>query len=116
MTHGVQATTAQDEAGSPAIDLAHLGRQTLDDPAIQREVLGMFALQLEAAREGMALVGGADRRDLAHRLKGTALGVGAFRLAGAAARIERDPADDALLAEWRVLADETCAFIAAIGR
>jgi HPt (histidine-containing phosphotransfer) domain-containing protein len=71
------------------IDARHLQRMTLGDAALEREVLALFSLQ--AAR----LVGELDgvpagAASLAHTLKGSALGVGAFAVAEAAEWLETE--------------------------
>ncbi|MDQ2082293.1 Hpt domain-containing protein [Xanthobacteraceae bacterium Astr-EGSB] len=71
-----------------AIDLAHLFRMTLGDGALQREVLQLFDRQagmlLARIREGDPSAAAA----LAHVLKGSARGVGAWQVASAAEGIE----------------------------
>ena len=65
------------------IDIAHLHRMTLGDAALEREVLAMFAAQavgLIGALAGLP----SDAAALAHTLKGSARGIGAFRVAAAA--------------------------------
>ncbi|KMO16919.1 Hpt domain-containing protein [Methylobacterium indicum] len=72
------------------LDRAHLMRQTFDDEDLAREVLALFAGQCERLLPGLvdpALAPHA-RADLAHTLKGSALGVGAARVADLAGRIE----------------------------
>jgi HPt (histidine-containing phosphotransfer) domain-containing protein len=69
------------------IDLAHLGRMTLGDPVLEREVLAMFAAQ------SVKLIGALsalpeDAPKLAHTLKGSARAIGAFAVAEAAAELE----------------------------
>jgi HPt (histidine-containing phosphotransfer) domain-containing protein len=76
---------------APAIDLVRLARQCLGDQDLERELLVMFERQ--AARVIGRLTSAASedfklRADLAHTLKGSALAVGAQRVADAAARIE----------------------------
>lgn len=69
------------------IDLAHLGRMTLGDHAVEREVLAMFAAQAaDLANRLAAMPADADR--LVHTLKGSARAIGAFRVADAAAELE----------------------------
>lgn len=69
------------------IDLAHLGRMTLGDLAVEREVLAMFAAQAsDLANRLAAMPADADR--LVHTLKGSARAIGAFRVADAAAELE----------------------------
>jgi HPt (histidine-containing phosphotransfer) domain-containing protein len=82
----------------PAIDLEHLARMTLGERELEREVLALFAQQSagllvrleKLPREGASL---------AHTLKGSARGIGAFAVAQAADDLERRlrqglPADD----------------------
>ena len=72
------------------LDRAHLDRQTFGDADLAREVLGLFAEQCERLTPKLAdpdLAPG-TRADLAHTLKGSALGVGAVRVAALAGRLE----------------------------
>lgn len=70
------------------IDLVHLARMTLGDRSLEREVLALFERQAtlliarmrQAAPEGVAA--------LAHTLKGSARGIGAWRVARAAETLE----------------------------
>lgn len=70
------------------IDEEHLGRMTLGDRSLEREVLEIFARQsaLMLAR----IVGGDQARAAAaaHTLKGSARGIGAWSVAQAAERLE----------------------------
>ena len=69
------------------LDRDHLSRMTLGDAELEQEVLGMFAEQavrLLAAMTAMPAETGA----LAHKLKGSARGIGAFAVADAAAGLE----------------------------
>jgi HPt (histidine-containing phosphotransfer) domain-containing protein len=72
-----------------AIDDDHLGRMTLGDRSLEREVLEIFARQTTLTLE--RIVGAAPERAAAaaHTLKGSARGVGAWRVAQAAERLER---------------------------
>ncbi|KMO09959.1 Hpt domain-containing protein [Methylobacterium platani] len=72
------------------LDRAHLAQQTFGDDELAREVLALFAGQCDRLVPGIADPGldGAARADLAHTLKGSALGVGALRVAALADRIE----------------------------
>jgi hypothetical protein len=66
----------------PAIDLVHLARQTLSDQTLEVELLDMFDRQ--SARIVAQLADSPDakvRGDLAHTLRGSALAVGAGRVA-----------------------------------
>jgi HPt (histidine-containing phosphotransfer) domain-containing protein len=73
----------------PAIDIDHLARMTLGERELEREVLTLFAQQStdllvrleKLPREGASL---------AHTLKGSARGIGAFAVADAADRLEQN--------------------------
>jgi len=71
------------------IDLQHLARMTLGERSLEREVLGLFERQAEMLlpriRAGTPAVAAA----FAHTLKGSALGIGAWRLARAAEAVEQ---------------------------
>ena len=70
------------------IDLVHLARMTLGDRGLEREVLQLFDRQvtmlIARVREGSRCAVAA----LAHTLKGSARGIGAGRVAGAAEAVE----------------------------
>jgi HPt (histidine-containing phosphotransfer) domain-containing protein len=69
------------------LDLDHLSRMTLGDAELEQEVLAMFAEQ--AVRLIAAITAlPADAGALAHKLKGSARGIGAFAVADAAASLE----------------------------
>jgi HPt (histidine-containing phosphotransfer) domain-containing protein len=70
------------------IDLVHLARTTLGDRSLEREVLQLFDRQstLLLARMRVAAPGGMVM--LAHTLKGSARGIGAWRVARAAEVLE----------------------------
>jgi HPt (histidine-containing phosphotransfer) domain-containing protein len=74
----------------PAIDLVHLARQTDGDSALETELLGMFDRQSDKLISRLALteLSTRARGDIAHRLRGSALAVGAGRVAAAAAAVE----------------------------
>lgn len=71
-----------------AIDLVHLARMTLDDRALEREVLALFDRQMVLMMERI----GSSTPDVAaaaaHTLKGSASGIGAWQVANAAAAVE----------------------------
>jgi HPt (histidine-containing phosphotransfer) domain-containing protein len=69
------------------IDIGHLGRMTLDDGSLQRQVLAMFLAQTDSLIGALAGLP-ADAAALAHKLKGSARAIGAFGLADAAQRLE----------------------------
>ncbi len=70
------------------VDVTHLARMTLGDRSLEREVLQLFdrqaGLLLARMRQSAPKVAGA----FAHTLKGSALGIGAWRVAGAAEAVE----------------------------
>ena len=108
---------AEQELDRTIFDLEHLRRYTLDDPALECELLELFLLQAEAARSQLTLAGDvAGWKLAAHSLKGSALAVGAAAIAGFAARIEdhgliAGGARQMVLAE---LEDAICAFRTAV--
>jgi HPt (histidine-containing phosphotransfer) domain-containing protein len=69
------------------LDLDHLARMTLGDADLEREVLAMFSEQSVRLVAAMAALP-ADAAALAHKLKGSARGIGAFAVAEAAAHLE----------------------------
>jgi HPt (histidine-containing phosphotransfer) domain-containing protein len=73
-----------------AIDLVHLARQTDGDDALEAELLIMFDRQAEKLVERVKVVelSRKARADVAHRLKGSALAIGAFAVAHAAGALE----------------------------
>jgi HPt (histidine-containing phosphotransfer) domain-containing protein len=75
------------------IDMAHLGRMTLGDSSLEREVLAMFAGQSAGLVEALAGLP-ANAATLAHTLKGSARAIGAYRVAEAAERLEAALRDD----------------------
>jgi HPt (histidine-containing phosphotransfer) domain-containing protein len=89
-THPPAADIDAARAMGPAIDLAHLARQTFDDPALQEELLGLFddqsarLLSRTSAEDAPRLQAVAD----VHMLRGSALAVGAWRVAAAAQALE----------------------------
>jgi HPt (histidine-containing phosphotransfer) domain-containing protein len=70
------------------IDLAHLARMTLGERSLEREVLQLFdrqaAMLLTRMRQSCPAVVAA----CAHTLKGSARGIGAWRVASAAEAVE----------------------------
>ncbi len=108
---------AADEMPS-SIDEDHLHRMTLGDRSLEREVLEIFARQtvvLLGRMRGMLPAFAAA----AHTLKGSARGVGAWRVAQAAERVEqaaregRTVAVTAAIAELEAASSEVRAAIAA---
>ncbi|MDQ0320523.1 HPt (histidine-containing phosphotransfer) domain-containing protein [Pararhizobium capsulatum DSM 1112] len=83
---------------SKAIDLEHLSNQTMGDKALEIEVLQLFARQTRQLLKNLSEDTGGARGEIAHRLKGAALGIGAFAVAEAAGAVERDPSEPAHIA------------------
>jgi HPt (histidine-containing phosphotransfer) domain-containing protein len=105
----------------PAIDLVHLARQTDGDSLLERELLGLFHRQ--AAKLTAELAPGKAsalaRADIAHKLRGSALAIGAGRVATAALALERSFAAAgaepfAEMVELREAVEEARAAIAAL--
>lgn len=69
------------------LDRGHLSRMTLGDAELEQEVLAMFAEQAACLLAAMAAMP-AETGALAHKLKGSARGIGAFAVADAAADLE----------------------------
>ncbi len=75
---------------SPAIDLVHLARYTLGNVELEREILDLFAGQAPSTLDRLRSAA-CERtwHEAAHTMKGSARAVGAWRLAEAAAAVER---------------------------
>jgi HPt (histidine-containing phosphotransfer) domain-containing protein len=72
----------------PVIDEDHLGRMTLGDRSLEREVLEIFVRQTTIMLGRIAGAHPALAAAAAHTLKGSARGIGAWRVAQAAERLE----------------------------
>jgi hypothetical protein len=75
----------------PPLDLVHLARQCLGDAELEAELLGLFRLQARALTAELShspLLSLESKAKIAHKLRGSALAVGAMRVAGAAGLIE----------------------------
>ncbi len=95
---GGEGGTAQT---SKPVDLTHLGAQTMGDRDLQSEVLKLF---IHSAEMFVVQLDSADadrRRSLAHKLKGSARAIGAFKLADHAASLEEAPDSAAVLKRVR---------------
>ena len=86
-------------AAAKPIDLDHLARYTGGDATLNAEILELFDRQCRDILAGLQALAGSDAngkawRELSHKLKGAARGVGAFAVGDAAADAERvTPAD-----------------------
>jgi HPt (histidine-containing phosphotransfer) domain-containing protein len=72
-----------------AIDVEHLARVTFGDRRLERDVLELFDRQAALLLERMRTMPSDGTAAMAHTLKGSAQGVGAWRIAGAAEQVER---------------------------
>jgi HPt (histidine-containing phosphotransfer) domain-containing protein len=101
-----------------ALDLEHLRRMTLGEPMLEREVLALFDQQAGLLLSRMQDAAPAVVAACAHTLKGSARGIGAWRVAGAASLVETNAAAPDTVAASEALArlsaavDETKALIA----
>ncbi len=73
---------------APVIDRAHLRRMTAGARDLERDLLCLFDTQCVILMDRIANVACPVRATLAHTLKGSALGIGAMRVARAAAAVE----------------------------
>ncbi len=96
------------------VDEAELKSQTFDDKALLREVVDLFLLQTPSLVAALEAAEGVARAEIAHRIKGGALALGAKALADVAARIEANPDEAPPLTEARRVADETVNVLKAI--
>ena len=104
---------------APSIDLGHLQRMTLGDRGLQREVLELFDRQAGMLIARMREASPAAVAACAHTLKGSARGIGAFAVAGAAETVELAVSADELapaLARLVAAVEATQAIIAELLR
>jgi HPt (histidine-containing phosphotransfer) domain-containing protein len=73
-----------------AIDLAHLARMTLGERDLEAEVLALFDRQAAVLLAHMRDCAPAAVAAFAHTLKGSARGIGAWRIAAAADAVEKN--------------------------
>ncbi|MBW3098058.1 Hpt domain-containing protein [Pseudohoeflea coraliihabitans] len=103
-------------SGHRPIDLVHLARQTGGDKHLESEVLALFARQLRKSTCEVAGLAGEARTALAHKICGSAKGVGAFDVARAAEKLETRPSDKKALAAFTKAAIEADNFILGLDR
>jgi HPt (histidine-containing phosphotransfer) domain-containing protein len=100
------------------LDENHLGRMTLGDRRLEHEVLEIFARQNSLILKRIVSAEPGPVAAAAHTLKGSARGVGAWRVARAAERLEQaatqadEDAMKAALVELEAASFEVCAAIA----
>lgn len=73
--------------GTVIIDFEHLDRQTMGDRELAVEVMQIFVDQLQSRMTGLD-ADDPDLKKIAHSIKGSARGVGAWALAQQAERLE----------------------------
>lgn len=79
----------QSVTSTHAVDMAHLSRQTMGDRDLEQEVLGIFRRQLRLMMTRLeTITDPRGRFEIAHGIKGSAQGVGAWRVAKAAEMLE----------------------------
>lgn len=93
------------EVGDLILDEDHLARMTLGDRALAREVLELFVRQSAMMLDRVADMGPARLAETAHTLTGSARGIGAWRVARAAERLERASAETSQETRNRAIAD-----------
>jgi len=98
------------------VDLAHLSRQTMGDRDLEREVLSLFLHQAQVVGDRMEGATPQERVLLAHGLKGSARGIGAFRVADIAGMVECEPASGSNLRSLAEAIVDVRDFISAISR
>ncbi len=85
-----QGVAGKRAAGPLVLDLDHLRRFTMGQPAFEREILGLFAATLSQTLAALESADSASQWHMAaHTLKGSALGIGAGRLAALAREAEQ---------------------------
>lgn len=89
MTAARVLDSAESENEPAVLDEAHLGRMTLGDRNLEREILEIFLRQAAIMLERIAAADRPLAAASAHTLVGSARGIGAWRIAQAAERIER---------------------------
>lgn len=75
---------------SRPIDLVHLANQTMGDKGLELEVLQMFARQARRCIQEFSTGNSDIIKASAHRLKGAAMAVGAYRVTSAAEELEEN--------------------------
>ena len=101
------------------IDLVHLARITLGDRGLEREVLQLFDRQSTLLIARMRAAAPDAIAHHAHTMKGSARGIGAWRVARAAEALELAGGVDEVagaLDQLAAASDEACALIAELLR
>ena len=107
------------EQPAEAIDRAHLARMTFGDASLERELLELFDRQCELLLARMHEADDSALATLAHTLKGSAAGIGAWDVKEAAQAAERaaaTPDRDRAVAQLTVAVADARARCAALLR
>lgn len=99
-----------------AINLDHLSLQTDGNRQLESEVLSLFSKQANQAQLRLPIASHDERKLMAHTIKGSALAIGAERVAEYAGGLETRPDDAQVMEELLDALVETQEFIAAICR
>jgi HPt (histidine-containing phosphotransfer) domain-containing protein len=86
---GEDVMTKHGRAADDVLDEHHLRRMTLGDQSLEREVLQVFARQITLMLKRIAPAEPTLAAAAAHTLKGSARGLGAWRVAHAAEQLEQ---------------------------
>jgi HPt (histidine-containing phosphotransfer) domain-containing protein len=78
----------QSETDIAAIDRAHLKAMTMGDATLARDVLSLFDRQGAMMMKRLPGADAKAKAEMAHTLKGSARGIGAWRVADAATLVE----------------------------
>lgn len=108
------------ESGDRPVDLVHLAQHSLGDQQLEQEILRLFVRQSAIYLERLKAAASNDARcQAAHTIKGSARGIGAWRVAHLAEAIENPPAADYAMAfdlmkDLEKAVDEANLFIASL--
>jgi HPt (histidine-containing phosphotransfer) domain-containing protein len=109
--------TEHGRAADGVLDEHHLRQMTLGDQSLEREVLQVFARQISLMLKRIACAEPANAAAAAHTLKGSARGLGAWRVAEAAEQLEQAAAGlsdlSEAIVELEIASNEVCALIEA---
>jgi HPt (histidine-containing phosphotransfer) domain-containing protein len=117
VSDAVSAIMARRMVPAP-VDMVHLARQTFGSAELEREVLGLFVQQGAGLVAKIEAASPAERGALVHRLKGSARGIGATRVARVAEALEAPGLVDVearrLVVELREAVGDVEAFVGGI--
>lgn len=88
----------------------------MGDRALEQEVLSMFVQQAQSVKDQIRRADTEQRRFLAHGLKGSARGIGAFAVAEICGKVEDEPTSEAGMRKLARAIDDVRDFVATINR